>query len=476
MSRPAGLRHAPLVLVAGGLTMLTRLDTGDLHLDGVLYAEVARAILARGEWLELTVGDDFYWRKPPLVFWLMAGTYALGGVAEAMARLPGILAGMLSAVALQAVATRLWDARVGLVAGVVLATTAPFVRNAATVRLDTVPTLLTLLCLLAYLRAADTGRVLDFAVAGACCGLAVLAKGVFGATGPFFFALYCLTTDRARLLASRGMLVSVLAAAGVALPWHVYQLARFGPAFLDVYLFEQTVDRLTGRLGGHQDARSYAHHLLRDDWPWLPFTLAGTALAGAAAWRGDRRARFLLAWAAGYLALVSLSEGRRARYLMQLYPPASILAALAVLRALPERWRARVPAAVAGLCAAGVAAYLVLPPWPRSDAAREVRALRPVLERLQPGATAVAGYRMPELPLRASFLFYAGRDLRNVRAPERPADDVVVANLARREELAALGYRAAHADRRFVVMRRDAALAPAPATRLAPLNEPRGGR
>jgi len=32
-----------LVLAAGALTMLTRLDAGDLRFDGVLYAQVARA-------------------------------------------------------------------------------------------------------------------------------------------------------------------------------------------------------------------------------------------------------------------------------------------------------------------------------------------------------------------------------------------------------------------------------------------------
>jgi 4-amino-4-deoxy-L-arabinose transferase-like glycosyltransferase len=446
--------HVWLVLLAGALTMLTRLDAGDLHLDGVLYAEVARGIHQRGEWLDLTVGGDPYWRKPPLVFWLTALTYSIGGVSDVTARLPAVLGGILSAVTLQGIATRLWDARVGLLAGIVLATTPPFVQNAVTARLDTVATLFTLLSLLAYLRAADTQRMADFALAGTCFGLAVLAKGVFGLAGPFFFVLYCATTNRLRTLVSAGMVVSVLVGAAVALPWHVYQVARWGQAFLDVYLVEQTADRLTGRLGGYQDTRSYAVHLLRDDWPWLPLTLAGAVLAAAAAWRGDRRAAFLLAWTIGYLVLVSLSAMRRGRYLMQLYPPASILAALALLRPLPERWRVRMPAAMGALCGVGALAYLVLPPWRRSDAAREIRELRPVLERLAPGARAVSGYRLPDLPLRASFLFYAGRDLRNVRRLDEPLEDVLVADVARQEELAAAGFPATHANARFVVARR----------------------
>src|SRR5262245_11436126 len=257
-----------VVFLAGALTMLTRLDAGDLRFDGVLYAQVARELIARGSWLDLTIGGDPYWRKPPLGFWLMGAAYRVGGVSEAMARLPSALAGVLAAVVLCRLATRLWDARVGLLAGVILATTSPFVQNAVTARLDTLQGLLTLLCLLAYVRAADSRRLIDFALAGACFGLAVLAKGTFGLMGQFAFVLYCVTTRRLPALASRGFVLSVLVGIGVALPWHAYQVLRWGRAFLDVYLFEQTVDRFTGNLGGYQDTRSYVSHLLRDDWPW----------------------------------------------------------------------------------------------------------------------------------------------------------------------------------------------------------------
>jgi len=328
------------------------------------------------------------------------------------------------------------------------------VQNAVTARLDTVQTLLTLLCLLAYVRAADSHRAANFALAGLCFGLAVMVKGVFGLTGPLTFVLYCATTGKLRTLASRGFVISLLVGLGVALPWHVYQAVHSGRAFLDVYLFEQNVDRFTGRLGGYQDTRSYSSYLLRDDWPWLPFSLAGVVLAIGAARRGDRHAAFLVAWTLGYFALVSLSAGQRGRYLIQIYPPASILAALAVLRPLPERWRARVPAAVAGLCVAGALAVLVLP-WKRSHAAADLRALRPVLERLAPGAPSVDGYRLPDLALRASFLFYAGRDLQNLRRPDQATDGVIVADLARRDELAAAGFAAAYANARFVVMTRN---------------------
>ncbi|MGH7342304.1 MAG: hypothetical protein ACREKH_17600, partial [Candidatus Rokuibacteriota bacterium] len=84
-----------------------------------------------------------------------------------------------------------------------------------------------------------------------------------------------------------------------------------------------------------------------------------------------------------------------------------------------------------------------------------VQALAPVLERLAPGVREVEGYRLQDLPLRASFLFYLDRDLRNVRRPEEATDGVIVTDVARLEELASAGFVAAYTNRRFAVMRRE---------------------
>ena len=110
---PHAVRDVALILLAGSVTMLPRLDAGDLHLDGVLYAEVAHGLAERGAWLDLTIGSDPYWRKPPLVFWLMRGAYWIGGVSEASARAPSLLAGIFCGVALYFLVARLWDVAAG---------------------------------------------------------------------------------------------------------------------------------------------------------------------------------------------------------------------------------------------------------------------------------------------------------------------------------------------------------------------------
>jgi len=98
----------------------------------------------------------------------------------------------------------------------------------------------------------------------------------------------------------------------------------------------------------------------------------------------------------------------------------------------------------------------------RSHASDEIRALGPVLERMAPGASSVDGYRLWDLPLRASFLFYLGRDLRPVRRLDEAVDGVLVADVARRDELAAAGFVQAYGNARFVVMGRSGTPQPGP--------------
>src|SRR4029079_2336731 len=111
--------------------------------------------------------------------------------------------------------------------------------------------------------------------------------------------------------------------------WHAWEVHRWGTPFVQTYLGREVVDRMTGQLWPTQKIDSYLHELLRDDWPWLAFVLVGSLLLGARAWRGDRRAAFCVAWAAGYYAVLHASAFRRGQYLMHFYPPASLLAAVA---------------------------------------------------------------------------------------------------------------------------------------------------
>src|ERR1700704_679341 len=65
--------------------------------DEPRYAEVAREMLARHDWITPTLGGLPWFEKQPLLYWLMAASYRVSGVTEYAARLGPAICGLLTA-------------------------------------------------------------------------------------------------------------------------------------------------------------------------------------------------------------------------------------------------------------------------------------------------------------------------------------------------------------------------------------------
>jgi 4-amino-4-deoxy-L-arabinose transferase-like glycosyltransferase len=449
-----------LVLLAPSVTVLLRFWETDLRRDEVLYAAVAKGIGVHRDWLNLYIGDDPYWNKPPLSFWLAAAAYRVFGLSTFSARLFTVLFTVLSCLALYLLARRLFGQRTALLSALVFATTPRIIGTGTTFNHDSPVIFFTLVSTVLYVRCAARPDFRDALLAGASWGLAVMTKGAFGLLGPFVLVVYAGVHGRWRLLTSGPILASVAVAAAVCLPWHVYQVAHWGTPFLSNYLGREIVERMAGRLWPDQRMDSYAMELIRDDWPWIAFTLVGAAVALARGRRGDRDALFALAWAAGYFLLLHLSTFQRGQYLMHLYPPAAILAALALERFLPERWLAAVPR-TAAVALAATAVVLALLPFPiHGKMAPEVKALRPVLDRLMAPAEPLVGFRT-NIHLRAASLVYLDRDVHDAELPEilETAPTLVVSELQAVPKLRAAGLVPVDANARYALFRPPSAAA-----------------
>lgn len=443
------------VAVAATAVIGARLWEGDLHHDQVLYAAISERVRSSGDWLHLHLGDDLYWKKPPLIFWLVAALFELLGPTALAARLVPAALGVASCVLVAALARRFFGATAGLLAGLALATTPPFFRSAAALSLDPAVAAGTLAALLCYLRGFERGSRLDFVLAGAAWGLAVLAKGAFGLLGPFVLVIWCATHGRWRALWSPPVLLSFVVAAAIFLPWHVEQVRAFGPEFLRVYLGQEVVDRIAGRLELGTKPVSYPLTFLRDAAPWVPCTLVGLVVAFRRLRTGDRDAAFVLAWALGYLALLTLSAGRRHQYLLQLYPATAMLAGLGTAALLPATWAPRLPRVVAGAFAVLGVALCVLPITihrPRYDA---LRALAPVLPA---DGSPLLGFRT-SVQLRSASLLYLGRDVRVRRLPELRAAErgLILVERGIAQPLVAAGFPRVHANDRYALFAAPAA-------------------
>src|ERR1041385_9188672 len=100
---------------AGAPALLDAIDS--------MYAEIAREMNVRGDWITPYANGFRYFEKPPLFYWLMSLSFAaLGEASEFAARLPIALAVTALVAVTFDIGRRLFSFRVGLIGGLVLAT------------------------------------------------------------------------------------------------------------------------------------------------------------------------------------------------------------------------------------------------------------------------------------------------------------------------------------------------------------------
>ena len=87
------------------------------------YGEIARVMFAKGEWIVPMVNAELYTDKPILFFWIvLAAAKILGGVTEWTVRLPAALGDVGFVLAMYFFGRDFFNARVGAIAAIVLAT------------------------------------------------------------------------------------------------------------------------------------------------------------------------------------------------------------------------------------------------------------------------------------------------------------------------------------------------------------------
>ncbi len=124
--RGLGWKRGAGVVGLVALTVSVNLGgAGRLTYHEAFVAQAAREMIASGDWLVPTVGGQPWLEKPPLPIWLVAGlSWAAGGVTEWAARVPSALAAVGVALGVASLAARRFGPTVGLLAGLIQATTA----------------------------------------------------------------------------------------------------------------------------------------------------------------------------------------------------------------------------------------------------------------------------------------------------------------------------------------------------------------
>jgi 4-amino-4-deoxy-L-arabinose transferase-like glycosyltransferase len=351
--------------------------------DEGLHAAIAQEMLDRGDWVVPRLFGRPFLDKPILYFWCEAASLGLLGMSEVAVRLPGLLLGLAGAVTTAALAWRMFDRRMGLVAGVCYATTILPAALAQAAAHDVALVPWVNLALLLFWE-SDQSKIpnpqspipnpqslilhpwLLTALAGLVLGLAVLTKGLAGvALVGIAYGGYLVAARRLRWAHSLRGALALAVAAGAAAGWYLAVEHR-SPGYLHYFFIERHLLGFATATQPHGGARwwYYLPALLVGGLPWIAYVPA--ALGDA--WRqqrskvpaaagGGQPLTLLASWLIGCTVFLSLGHSKMVTYIWPVFPALAILAAVAWARLIDgrlgqaaRRWMAGV---VWGSCLSG---------------------------------------------------------------------------------------------------------------------------
>lgn len=345
-----------------------------------VQAQIARNMLESGDWVTAHLNGVAYLEKSPLVYWMMAASFAIFGVHDWAARLPIAL----SVIALCWLTNRIgrwaFDARTGFFAGLVLATCIGLFLFTRILIPDVILTMGIALAMWAFLRALDEAESrprLWAYVFWAAIATGLLLKGLIAAVFPIAaVGLYLLFAKQLKSIGRLRPIEGIAILLVIAAPWHVLATLR-NPPYFDLtptsepgqyhgffwfYFLNEHVFRFLNMRypRDYNTVPRYLFWLFHLLWlfPWSAYFPGLVGLSYKPVDRGGQMRLLALCWA-GFVMVFFTFSTTQEYYSMPIYPALALLLGCAMAKA--DFWRAigsKVIAGIAGMAAIVIAVIL----------------------------------------------------------------------------------------------------------------------
>jgi 4-amino-4-deoxy-L-arabinose transferase-like glycosyltransferase len=297
------------------------------------YAEMAREMLATGDWITLRLNGIKYFEKPPLQTWMNALTFAVFGLGDWQARLWTGLSGLFGILITGYAGSRVFNPRVGFNAAVVLASSFMWAALSHVNTLDmglAGMTALTLCALLLGQRdgAGERERRNWMLACWAGMALAVLSKGLIGIVLPgAVLVLYTLFSRDWAIWRRLHFIGGVLLFFAISAPWFIL-ISLKNPEFPYFFFVHEHFQRFTSKV----------HHRFGPWYYFIPLLIIGIVpwlgLLPQSLWNARREPtqgfqprKMLLIWAVFIFVFFSISDSKLPSYILPIFPALALLIA-----------------------------------------------------------------------------------------------------------------------------------------------------
>jgi 4-amino-4-deoxy-L-arabinose transferase-like glycosyltransferase len=327
------------LLIAGFCAFLFFYGAGQIGLIGAdepRYAQVAREMLERHDWITPTLGDHAWLEKPPLYYWQAMIAYSLFGVTDMAARIPSAVDATLMVVAIYFFFRR-FRPGVEVDAALVVASCAGVIGYARAASMDMALAATFAIAMLAWWAWHESEQRAFLALFYACAALGMLAKGpVAPLLAALVIILFATVTRAPRLIVKTLWLPGVFLFCAIALPWYVAVQLR-NPQFFREFILEHNLARFSTDLYHHREPFwYYLPVMLLALAPWTVFVVAACARPLRIWWTErkslsaapDRELQFNLfacCWLLVPLLFFSISQSKLPGYVLPAVPAGAIL-------------------------------------------------------------------------------------------------------------------------------------------------------
>lgn len=313
---------------------------GLLGADEPRYAQVAREMLARHDWITPTLGGQPWLEKPALYYWQTMVAYSVCGVSDWAARLPSAVDATFMVVAVYLFLRRF---RPGFqLDGALMAASAGGVIGFARAASMEMPLAATFtIAMLAWYAWYESASRRYLALSYIFLSLALSAKGP---VAPFLAAAIVVIFSAAkgdyRLITRTCWLPGIALFSVTALPWYVAVQLR-NPQFFRVFILEHNLERFGKDLYHHtQPFWYYLPVVLLGLVPWTMFVCTALAETIRAWWTEKRKLFrsqdalpvFLVIWLIVPVAFFCFSASKLPGYILPALPAGTLLLAEYVRR------------------------------------------------------------------------------------------------------------------------------------------------
>ncbi len=314
------------LLIAGSSTLWDR--------DEPRFARATVEMIETGNYLVPTFNGNLRPDKPILIYWLMSIPVRLFGPSEVACRFFAVVGTAVALLLTFYTGKKLFDAKAGLLAEAVLATTLLMIFVGSSAIVDGVLLPLNVGAMAVFVRRIGNRiHFSDFVIAGLLMGLGILAKGPMGlfpapAMAVVFWFGRRNITEFIRNFA--GITLAVIMAVGIFFAWAIPADNSTGGEFFRAFFGHHIFARATKPLESHGGnlllyLPYYPAVIIAGFFPWVLFlpgsfsALAGKRIGAAGA------GNILLSWISVTVILMTLVATKLPHYILFVWPAIAVM-------------------------------------------------------------------------------------------------------------------------------------------------------